>query len=212
MIRDYWSDTVTKKSWEVLMELKKLPFEFILIGGWAAYIWTKTHKSKDIDIVLKDYGALDYLKKHHELRKNEDLRKYEIKMGEIDIDIYVPFFSKFVIPLEDLQKYSSKSEGIEVIIPEALLMLKQAAEIDRRGSKKGEKDAIDIIMLLLFAEIDFGKYATLLNKYGLKKYHGELARLITAFDTKSLHYLGLNPREFKVRKAEILRKLKETEE
>lgn len=208
MIKEYWSDVITKKSWEVLLSLKKLPFDFILIGGWAAYIWTRAHKSKDIDIVLKDYDALDYLKKHHELRKNEALRKYEIKIEEIDIDIYVPFFSKFVVPLEDLQRYSSKSEGIEVVIPEMLLILKQAAEIDRRTSKKGEKDAIDIMTLLLNAEIDFAKYRALLKKYDLERFFGELLRLVSGFDTGNLPYLGINPREFKVKKAEIMRKLK----
>ncbi|VVB60145.1 Uncharacterised protein [uncultured archaeon] len=207
-IKEFWSDMVTRRSWEILLDLKMLPFEFILIGGWAAFLWTKAHKSKDIDIVLKDFKTLDYLKQHYDLRKNEQLRKYEIKIDEIDIDIYVPFFSKFVIPLQDLKNCSTKLEGIDVIIPEALLILKQAAEIDRRGSIKGEKDAIDIMTLVLSVDVDFKKYRALLEKYGLPHLSGELSKVITAFSPKNIAYLGLNQREFKIRKAELLKKLK----
>ncbi len=207
--KEFWSDIVTKKSWEILLSLKKMPFEFILIGGWASYLWTKAHKSKDIDIVLKDFRALDYLKQHHDLRKNEQLKKYEIKIDEIDIDIYVPFFSKFAVPLEDLKNYSAKLEGIEIVIPEVLLVLKQAAEIDRRGSRKGEKDAIDIMTLLLNAEIDFERYRALLKKYRLENLSGELLRLISTFGLKNIVYLRLNQREFKMRKLELLKKIKE---
>lgn len=206
-IKDFWSNTITQKSWEILLSLKKLPFDFILIGGWAAYLWTRAHKSKDIDIIISDFKALDYLKQNYDLRKNEHLRKYEIKIGEIDIDIYLAFFSKFVIPIEDLKDYSTKIEGINVVIPEAFLILKQAAEIDRRGSIKGNKDAIDILALLLNTKINFVLYRSLLKKYKLNHMLNDLVQLIRAFDSGNLLYLGLNPREFKLKKENLLRQL-----
>ncbi len=209
-VKDFWSDIVTEKSWNVLLSLKKMPFEFILIGGWATYLWTKTHKSKDIDIVLTDFKALEYLKENHDLRKNEHLRKYEIKIGEIDVDIYVQFFSKLAIPPEDLKEYTTKLEGITVILPEALLVLKQAAEIDRRGSTKGEKDSIDIMTLLLNCDIDFARYRMLLDKYRLKSHVSELSGLIRSFDLKNIAYLGLNERTFKLKKVDLLKRLKES--
>lgn len=205
--REFWSEIVTERSWQVLLGLKG--FEFILIGGWAAYLWTRMHKSKDVDIVLKDFGALDHLKQNYTLRKNERLRKYEIKIGEIDVDIYVPFFSKLAIPPEELGEYTSKLEGLTVVVPEALLVLKQAAEIERRGSLKGEKDAIDIMALLLTCHVDFGKYRGILKKYGHAGFSQELLSLISNFDLKNLRYLGVNPRTFKLKKLEILRRLRE---
>ncbi len=206
-IRDFWSNAITQKSWDVLLSLKKLPFDFILIGGWAAYLWTHAHKSKDIDIIISDFKALDYLKQNYDLRKNEHLRKYEIKIGEIDIDIYLAFFSKFVMPLEDLKEYSTKIEGISVVIPEAFLILKQAAEIDRRGSIKGNKDAIDIMTLLLNTKINFEMYRSLLKKYKLGHMLNELKQLIRTFDSGNLPYLGLNPREFKLKREDLLKQI-----
>ncbi|HLD75822.1 MAG TPA: hypothetical protein VI874_02295, partial [Candidatus Norongarragalinales archaeon] len=61
----------------------------MLIGGWAAFLWTGKHKSKDIDIVV-GHDALSGLKQRQALTKNEKLRKYEIKRGDVDIDIYTP--------------------------------------------------------------------------------------------------------------------------
>ena len=42
---EFWNSLLTQKSWELLQKLSKEKFRFILIGGWAAYLWTKQHKS-----------------------------------------------------------------------------------------------------------------------------------------------------------------------
>ena len=68
---EFWSELITKKSWEILLEFKKEPIQFIVIGGWAAYLWTKLHKSKDIDVAIIDLKELDYLKGKYELKKND---------------------------------------------------------------------------------------------------------------------------------------------
>ena len=47
---EYWNELITQKSWDVLQKLKKI--NFVLIGGWASYLWTSSHKSKDIDIIV----------------------------------------------------------------------------------------------------------------------------------------------------------------
>jgi|SRR3989344_1787032 len=203
---DYWNSILTEKSWNNLIELRKKNFEFIIIGGWAAYLITKLHKSKDIDIVIKDHKDLDFLKKNYDLRKNDNLKKYEIKFEEIDLDIYVPFYSRLAIPAENLKKYSTRIQGFNVIKPEVLLILKQGAEKDREHSVKGEKDRIDIITLILFSEIDFKEYLELLKKYNLEDYYERLRAIINNF--KEIKYLDLNPREFKLRKDKIIEKLK----
>src|SRR3989344_7303800 len=97
---DYWHNLIVEKSWNVLQQLKE-KFDFILIGGWASYLWTQTNKSKDIDIVVS-IETLDTIKKHYLLQKNDRLRKYEIKVDEIDVDIYVPFYSNLELSLENI--------------------------------------------------------------------------------------------------------------
>ena len=132
---EYWNSMLTEKSWKILHEIRK-QFNFVLIGGWAVYLWAKTHKSRDIAIVV-DFQTLEKLKKDYGLRKNDHLKKYEIKQDEIDIDIYVPYYSKLAIPVEEIK--SAKIEGFDVAKPEFLLILKQGAEIERNESQKGER-------------------------------------------------------------------------
>ena len=202
---EFWSSLLTEKSWNLLKELSKKDFKFIVIGGWAAYLWTKLHKSKDIDIIVPDFKDLEYLKKNYDLRKNDSLKKYEIKFEEIDVDIYVPYYSKLALPVEEIKGLITKIENMQVVKPEILLVLKQGAELDRKDSVKGSKDRIDIMALLIFSEIDFKKYNSLLEKHNLKHYLDRLFSIINNFD--GIKYLELNPREFKLKKGELLRKL-----
>ena len=204
---EFWNSLLTEKSWDILKEISKEKFNFIVIGGWATYLWTKTHKSKDIDIALTNIKDLNFLKQKYNLKKNDRLKKYEISFDEIDVDIYVPYFSQLPIPIEGIKQYSTKLEGLNVVKPEILLILKQGAELDRENSVKGEKDRIDIMALIFFTNIDFKLYLKLLKKYKLENYFIRLKKIITNF--KDYDYLNLNPREFKLKKKEVLKKLKE---
>lgn len=201
---EFWNSLLTEKSWKILQELNK-KYDFILIGGWAAYLWTKQQKSKDIDIVV-DINELQKLKNEN-LSKNERLKKYEIKIEEVDIDIYVGHFSKLALPVEELKKYASKIEGFNVVKSEALLILKQGAEIERGHSAKGEKDRIDIMSLLFFTDFDFKDYSSILKNYNLESYIDKLISLVSVY--KDYSSLELTPREFKLKKKDILRELKE---
>ena len=203
---EFWNSTLTEKSWKILLQLKEKKFDFIIIGGWSAYLWTNLHKSKDIDIVVKDFKDLAVLKKDYDLIKNNNLKKYEIKIEEIDIDIYVPFFSELTVPVEEIEKHTTKIKNFEVVKPEVLLILKQGAEYDREKSVKGEKDRIDIMTLLFYADIDFNGYFKLLKKYKLEHFYERLKKIVINF--KEIKYLNLNPRQFKLKKTEITEKLK----
>ncbi len=202
---EFWSSLLTEKSWNLLKEMSKKDFQFIVIGGWAAYLWTKLHKSKDIDIIVPDFKGLEYLKKNYDLRKNDSLKKYEIKFEEIDVGIYIPYYSKLALPIEEIKNHATKIENMQVASPEALLILKQGAELERKDSVKGSKDRIDIMALLLFSEIDFKKYHSLLAKHNLKHYFDRLFNIINNFN--DIKYLDLNPSEFKLNKRELLGKL-----
>ena len=200
---EYWNTIITEKSWDVLRKIKK-EIDFILIGGWATYLWAKSHKSKDVDIVV-DYDELNNLKLNYDLKKNDNLRKYEIVIENIDVDIYVPFYSSLPL-LEHIKKYITKVEGFKVIKPEALLILKQAAEMNRSSTEKGLKDKIDIIDLLLKCNVNFEEYKKIIQKEQLNDYKKTLSDIINKFN--EIKYLDLNPRQFKFKKEEIIKKIK----
>src|SRR3989338_6242024 len=200
---EFWNSELTEKSWKLLQEINK-KYKFIVIGGWATYLWIKQQKSKDIDIVV-EIEELQKLKNEF-LIKNDRLKKYEIKFGGVDIDIYVSHYSQLAIPAEDIKKYSTKLDGFNVISPEALLILKQGAEINRKNSIKGEKDQIDIISLLFFSDPDYSKYFSMLKKYSLENYRERLIIILKNF--KDYNSLYLTPRAFKLKKDKILKELK----
>ncbi|MFH1239932.1 MAG: hypothetical protein V1672_01840 [Candidatus Diapherotrites archaeon] len=200
----YWNDLITEKSWKLLQKLNK-EIDFILIGGWAAYLWTHAQKSKDIDIVI-GFEELEKIKTEYDLKKNDRLRKYEIIVDEVDVDIYVPFYSKLSIPIEELENYVSKIEGFKVVDAEILLLLKQGAEKARGHSEKGMKDRVDIMQLLLKTKINFGKYSELTEKFELGDFRKRLILIVNSF--REHEYLDLNLRELKKKKQELLQKIK----
>ncbi len=198
---EYWHDMQTEKSWNILKEIKG-KFPFILIGGWAVWMWTKAQKSKDIDIIV-DFKTLSELKKGYDLRKNDKMRKYEIKIDDIDIDIYVTHYSQLAVAIEKIE--TTKIEGFDVARPEFLLALKQGAELERRESTKGEKDRIDIMGMLLKCGIDFGRYRMLLQQNRKEELFKRLITTVKRFDDGS--YFGLNPRQLKLAKGHLLEKI-----
>lgn len=79
----FWHDAVTDKSFYTLQSLRK-DFDFVVIGGWAVFLYTQTLKSKDIDIIV-DLEVLARLKNRFDVTKNERLQKYEIKFDGFDL-------------------------------------------------------------------------------------------------------------------------------
>src|SRR3990167_9406883 len=107
----FWNSQLTEKSWNIMQDIKKEGWRFIVIGGWATYLWTRQHKSKDIDIIIPDFDTLSVLKKKYDLKKNDHLKKYEILFGAIDVDLYVPYYSQLTLPIEIIAKQTSFVEG-----------------------------------------------------------------------------------------------------
>ena len=201
--KEYWNSLLTEKSWQILQDLRR-EYNFILIGGWAVYLFTKQQKSKDIDIVV-GINELEKLKGGG-LGKNDNLKKYEIKKEEIDVDIYVEHYSKLAIPVEDIKNYTAKIEGFEVVKAELLILLKQAAFKSRENSIKGEKDKIDIVSLALFADIDLDLYIKIAKKYKLEEFVDELKKVINSFN--DYHSLELTLQELKRMKNDFILKWK----
>lgn len=197
----YYHDVMTEKSWEELQELSKT-IRFVLIGGWAIYLYTKTLKSKDIDIIV-DYDQLPLLQKHYAFTKNDRLKKYEARKGPVEIDIYLPHFSELGIPIVDLLKNTQRQGGFTIITPDFLLLLKLYTLLQRGRSPKGKKDFIDIMALFQLPEIVASKIQDQLRQYKLQGvWENFLAHLEEHTEVPEL---GLNPHQYSKIKKKILR-------
>jgi len=183
---NYYQEIITQKSWQILLEIKK-KFDFVLIGGWAVWLYTKALKSKDVDILV-GYDVFEVLKKELAVVKNERLKKYEAKIEEVDIDIYLPYYSNPGLPGEFIQKHLTTKEGFQVPKPEILLILKQRVYGQRKGSVKGEKDKLDIFGLLTL-DLDFAFYKKVLKENNQEQLVSELRNLLTT--TKRIKELDL---------------------
>ncbi|MGB9883655.1 MAG: hypothetical protein ACPLRN_04070 [Microgenomates group bacterium] len=203
-MNDFYQQFLTDKSFSILTELKK-KFKFILIGGWAVYFYTKSLKSKDIDIIV-DFSQLEKLRREFVIEKNERLKKYQIKIEGIDIDIYLPFYSNLGLPVEKIMKRTVLVNGFTLPEKEMLLLTKLKAYQDRKGSIKGEKDLIDIISLVLLGDIDFHRFFYLIKKYQLSDLKNNLIKILK--DTKEMEELKLNQHKFAKIKKNLLQKLK----
>ena len=159
----FWHDLVTEKSWQRLQELRR-QFPFVLIGGWAVYLYAHTLKSKDIDIIV-DYDTLGRLRDGYPLTKNERLKKYEIPYGDFDVEIYVPHFSHPGIPAEVVLEQAVSREGFQVPKLEVLLLMKEFAHHERQGTAKGEKDGFDLLSLLSAEPLDWNAFRALAERY-----------------------------------------------
>lgn len=187
-MRQFYHNIITEKSWQFLLELRK-NYDFILIGGWAVFLYSHSLKSKDIDIIV-DYSELAKLKEKNEIFKNERLKKYEMKTGEFDVDIYLPHYSDLGIDIEEIKKRTANQEGFVLPELEILLMLKLYAWSSRRGSLKGQKDEIDIFSLAVLPEFDWQKYLDCVETFCFEKYNNSLIELIKK--TKEIKELEIN--------------------
>jgi len=210
---ELWNDIVTEKSQALLFEFKKIT-DFVLIGGWATWLYSQAIKSKDIDIYINfdDFFKLQnsILDQGLFVSFNSKLDKYEIKTTEIDIDIYTPDHCKIIVPCKEVfkKRLYKKVGEFNVVLPEVLLLMKIDAEKQRRGTIKGFKDRIDILSLLYKVEFD----KKLLNELA-KTYKIDLnvLREVTAKSSKEYSYFfekAENLRELKKLKIELLSKVR----
>jgi len=152
-----WRDDVVDRSWTVLAHLRELS-NFILIGDWAVYFWSRKLKSRDIDLCINQdnfYRLQGELQKENVfVKRNPRLRKYEARLGDVEVVIYTPFQSNLIIPVTSLfeKRWHTNIEGHDVALPEVLLLLKSQAAKERWNSEKGVKDRVDLLALLLYSD------------------------------------------------------------
>jgi len=201
---NFYHQFITDKSFSILKQLKK-DFDFVLIGGWAVYFYTHSLKSKDIDIIV-DFSQLEDFKKQLLIEKNERLRKYQVKLEEIDIDIYLAFYSNLGLPVEEVIKETNLIKGFTLPKKEVLLITKLNAYQNRKGSVKGQKDLIDILSLVLLEDFDFDYFLKLVKKYQLKDYQLTLEKIIK--ETNEVPELNLNKHFWGREKRRLVEKIK----
>lgn len=151
----FYNDLVTQKSWQTLRVLKR-QLNFVLIGGWAVWLYTKALKSKDIDIII-NYDQIEILRQNYSLTKNDRLTKFEARNEEVQIDVYLPFFSKLGLPVEEIIKDTQKVETFALPSPEMLLAMKLYTFTQRGFSAKGQKDQLDILSLITKVPVNYQK-------------------------------------------------------
>lgn len=200
---NFYHNIITSKSWQALIDLKQ-KYRFILIGGWAVFLYTKALKSKDIDIVM-EYDELEKINSEFAVSKNERLKKYEARKEEIEIDIYLPFYSNPGIPAEEIKKLATLQEGFMLPEKEALVLLKQKALIEREASFKGRKDLADLLSLFRLVDFDWLKYKNLANKFQLQEQVKKVAGILKR--TTKVGELGLNVHQFARLKRQILARI-----
>lgn len=201
---DFYNDLITAKSRQVLQNLKNM-LDFVLIGGWAVYLYTKALKSKDIDMIV-NYDQLDIIRKNFAIIKNDRLKKYEARSEEVQIDIYLPYYSNLGIPVEEIIRQTKKVETFSLPSPEILLLLKQYAYKQRRLSVKGQKDKLDIISLLSKQTFNWRNYRSQLKKYNLSYLQSDLVDLLK--ETTKVTELGLNEHHLSRLKKKLLSEFK----
>ena len=162
----FYHNLITQKSFEELKKLRQTT-DFILIGGWAVYFYTHQLKSKDIDIIT-DYAQLEKIGRNYQLTKNERLKKYEARHDEVQIDIYLPFYSSLGIPVEVLQKQTQTVENFTLLDANYLTALKIHTFNQRGQTPKGQKDFLDVVSLLTSPWVDTKKVKEVVKKYQIK--------------------------------------------
>lgn len=209
---ELWNEIVTEKSYNLLLELKKTS-KFVLIGGWANWLYSQTAKSKDIDIYINfsDFFKLQnfFVSKGISINLNRKLNKYEVKTEEVDIDIYTPDHCNLIISCKDVfnKKMFKEINGFGVVLPEVLLILKLNAEIQRHETIKGFKDRIDILSLLQKVKFDKNLLFKLSKEYGVDL---GLIRQIIKESSKEYSYFfqdSGNIRELKKFKVSLLKEM-----
>lgn len=203
MTEQFWHDNITDISFAFLQHLRS-QFTFVLIGGWAVYLYTKALKSKDIDVIV-DFEELGKMRKRFSLVKNDRLQKYEIKGEGFDVDIYVPHWSFVGLPPDFVMDHAVALQGFRVPEKETLLALKLFVSTQRKGSLKGKKDMLDVISMLYHAKPRLGRMRAILREHHLLPLEGELREILRT--THEVRELGLNQKQFADFKKPLLKEL-----
>ena len=167
MTRQFWNEEQTQNSRNLLNRLSK-EMDFVLIGGWAVFMYAKQQMSLDVDIALA-YDRLEYFRRYG----IEDYKNVRIKYSIIDgtyVDLFVEDFSDkdMPFPVKTILDNYLTIEGIKVVDRELLLILKLWRYF-RADQQKIRKDMLDVIALLLYGDINLSRFKELVDLHKVPK-------------------------------------------
>jgi hypothetical protein len=133
--------------------LDDLP-DAIVIGGWASWVRIGVPQSHDIAVIVGAEVLPLIEQRHGPLTASTHIggRKYRGRIDRVHLDVYVPYQSRLgarlKLRVEDLLPYAEIVDGRRLLALPAHLATKFAALLDRPESQPGEKDRMEIWMLL----------------------------------------------------------------
>jgi len=163
MKRQFWNREATERSLRLLGSLASRS-DFVLIGGWAVYLYVGAQKSQDIDIVI-GYDGLNYFRQFGISEYPRSKIKYSVVEGVV-IDLFVEEFIDPDMPFPSsivLNNYV-RIQNIKVVDRNILLLLKLWGYFSADETKH-RKDIIDVVSLLFYGDIDLGKVNEYVEKY-----------------------------------------------
>lgn len=186
------------RSLEVLDRLRAIAIPFVVIGGWAVYLFTHYHMSRDLDLIMeqKDLWKLkSFVISQGGTEKAPGLSKYGYKLGQVDMDVYTEEKGDIIpSPGEILSgRRFVDVERYRVVEPEILLLLKVRAATERAAGLKGLKDRCDVISLLNSGRIDLNTFAAESRRHVQPNTVNEVLRIVEMADEEFEYVLGKRP-------------------
>lgn len=129
----------------------------VFIGGIAVYLHAINGRYADLAEATHDGDFYISMTEMSALRDTEDvvpnrrLSKHQIIRNGFEFDIYTERHSSLVVPYDEVVANAVPYDQILAAAPEHLLPLKLEAYGNRKASSKGDKDAMDIVRICLFA-------------------------------------------------------------
>lgn len=144
----------------------------ILIGGWATFVRIGGEISLDIDLItsMESRHKLEVVMDEMSASNHHQGTKLRATINDVHLDIYVPYESQLGnilrLKVEVLAEYPDELsfEKWTLLNVEAHIATKMAALLDRYFSEKGQKDAREILGLLLLEEADPALAAEVLER------------------------------------------------
>ncbi len=167
MQRQFWSAERTNRSLEVLRALPE-GLDFVLIGGWAVYLYVGNQKSEDVDIAI-NLDKLDFFRKYGIEGYDGTTIKYSIINGT-RVDLFISGYTDrdLPLPISKIMRDYVVIEGMKVVDRELLLLLKLWGYFGH-DEVKIRKDIIDVVSLVFYGSIGFEKFASYIKEYKVSK-------------------------------------------
>lgn len=197
-MRLLWPEDVMLRSLELLNRLRTIAIPFVVIGGWAVYLFTHYHMSRDLDLVMEQrdlWKLRSFVISQGGTQKAPGLSKYGYKLGQVDMDIYTEEKGDIIpSPGEILSgKRFVEVDRYRVVEPEILLLLKVGAAMDRGGGLKGLKDRCDVVSLLNSGRIDLDKFAAESRTHAQTDAVSKVLTIVEMADEELEYVLGKRP-------------------